>query len=556
MTEQRELIELWLLAAEGEADDAQLARLSEWIQRDPEARETILTVARQQGWLAWNAAELPLPAALDALIRDAELTAPTPAEPVNTAGGGRFRWVWAALAASLVGFLAGQWLPSSGPADTTPTADASLVQATMVSSTGCVWGPGNTSNLLQSQGLASGDAIQLLEGIAEFRIGLGDSDVRLQLEGPASIVLTAAGAANLSYGKIIVKTGYLDGSAYAVETPFGQVLVRPQSEVGLVSFGSTAEVHSFRGDATAISPWIRTDEETAAKEAVMEGEALHLHDIGDAVLDARRGPAQRGRFTLQVPMSNDFLAVGADYVREITESSPVAYWRFEGERDGVIPNEVGDRFQGRLKGQVRWIGPEGNRAMEFGVTPEPGSLIVNESWDEVLDGDFSLEAWIKPSHYHLGSIMGFIGEFDWQDRRNKHGVLLEVNGTSQPSDIHQPQRIRFLHRATLGCIGGLSCWSEKHYEPRRWQHVAAIREGAELKLYLNGELVQHGEDQEPTPLGLQLVIGQLYTETVERFFIGHIDEVAIYDRALEPAEVARHHRLLRPTAKGAILPAS
>src|SRR5688500_12969259 len=183
--------------------------------------------------------------------------------------------------------------------------------------------------------------------------------------------------------------------------------------------------------------------------------------------------------------------------------------------------------------------------MEFGVTPEPGSLIVDEYWDDVLDGDFSLEAWIKPSHYHLGSIMGFIGEFDWLDRRNKHGVLLEVNGTSQPSDIHQPQQIRFLHRATLGVQGGVSCYSDQSYQPRKWQHVAAVRNGGKLRLYLDGEMVQEGEDPASTPTGLQLVIGQLYTETVERFFIGHLDEVAIYDRALPESEVRRHFELLR-----------
>jgi hypothetical protein len=543
--EHRELIELWLRAAENAADDAQLARLNQWIESDSEARESILTVARQQGWLAWNAAELPLPAALESLATDRHLTAPImDHKPVGAAKHDRAWWAWAALAASLVGFIAGQWYSFGRDNDDVAASDTPQVQATMVSSTGCIWGPG-TSQVFRGEGLARGDSIQLLEGIAEFSIGLSSSDVRLQLEGPASVVLTAQGAANLSYGKIIVKTGSIDGAAYAVETSFGRVLIRPKSEVGLVSFGSTAEVHSFRGDAVVVSPWIQSEDETASNEAVMEGEALHLHDIGDAVLDSRRGPAQRGRFTLQVPMSNDFLAVGPEYVREVTKARPVAYWRFEEERQGTVRNEMGDRFHGQLKGQVRWIGPEGNRALEFGVTPEPGSLIVDGSWDEVLDGDFSLEAWIKPSHYHLGSIMGFIGEFDWQDRRNKHGVLLEVNGTSQPSDIHQPQRIRFLHRSTLGVVGGVSCYSDCSYEPRRWQHVVAVRAGAALRLYLNGELVQECEDPSRISLGLQLVMGQLYTETVERFFIGHIDEVAIYDRALPDGEVRRHFTQLR-----------
>jgi hypothetical protein len=46
-------------------------------------------------------------------------------------------------------------------------------------------------------------------------------------------------------------------------------------------------------------------------------------------------------------------------------------------------------------------------------------------------------------------------------------------------------------------------------------------------------------------------MGQLYTETVERFFIGHVDEVAIYDRPLSADEVAKHFQLLRPAKKRA-----
>ena len=73
-----------------------------------------------------------------------------------------------------------------------------------------------------------------------------------------------------------------------------------------------------------------------------------------------------------------------------------------------------------------------------------------------------------------------------------------------------------------------------------------LREGDALRLYMDGELVQESADPQRIPLGLQLVMGQLYTETVERFFIGHVDEVAIYDRPLKPQEIATHYQLLRP----------
>nr|MBA3481066.1 LamG domain-containing protein [Pirellulales bacterium] len=386
-----------------------------------------------------------------------------------------------------------------------------------------------------------------LEGIAEFRIGLDSSDVRLQLEGPASVVLTGQGAISLRYGKIIVTTGDL-GERYPIETSFGRVLIEPNAQTGLVSFGSTEEIHSFIGEAKVESPWL-TSSDLEGGAVVKAGEALHFKEMKDGVLTATHGAVQRGRFTLQVPMTHDFLAVGPEYVREITDSHPVAYWRFEGAHDGVVRNEVAERYHGRLKGQVGWVGPEGNQAIEFGITPEPGSLVVAESWGDLLGGDFSLEAWIKPSHYHLGSILGFIGEFDWQDRRNKHGLLLEVNGTSQPGNLHQPQRLRLLHRPVLGVTGGVSLYSDRSYQPRRWQHVAAVRDGEELRLYLDGHLVQQATSAEPLPHGLQLVVGQLYTETVERFFIGHVDEIAIYDRPLSEKEIRRRHELLRPSGR-------
>jgi hypothetical protein len=73
-----------------------------------------------------------------------------------------------------------------------------------------------------------------------------------------------------------------------------------------------------------------------------------------------------------------------------------------------------------------------------------------------------------------------------------------------------------------------------------------VRDGEDLRLYLDGVIVASGTDPSHVATGLQLVLGQLYTETVERFFIGHVDEVAIYDRALDAGEIRRHYQLLRP----------
>ncbi len=549
---ERELIGLWLLAGEQQAGEAQLARLSELVESDPAARDCILQVAGHEGWLAWNAAEVELPRAIRALAVPstadaAKATAPAMKSPDRVAR--RARWNWLALAAALAGFLVGQQAFRSAEHG----ADgANSVHATMVSGTGCIWGPGATIGPIGRGNISSGDALQLLEGIAEFRLGSAAGDVRLQLEGPASIVLTAGGAASTSYGKVVVKTQALRSTAYVVETSFGRVLIGPHSEVGLINFGSTAEVHCFDGTASVESPWLRSNDEGDLTPALAlnADEALRFQDIGGPAIKPERVAAEETRFTPQMSMSNDFLLVTPEYVQAVKSAQPVAYWRFEEARGGQITNEMGAGHHGRIKGEVGRAGPEGNRAVELGLSTVQGSILDADPWDDVFDGDFTIELWMKPNHQHLGSMVGFVGQFDREVRRNTHGILLEACGPANPSSVLRVNRLRFLHRAELTSDGshGVNCFSPEPYELRKWQHVAAVRRGNQLCLYMDGALVQQAEDDSPTPQGLQLVIGQLYTESVERSFIGYLDEVAVYDRALDATEVAEHHRLLRPAA--------
>lgn len=564
-------MELWLLAGEGAATDAQLEQLSRTIADDPAARDVLLQISRHQGWLAYNAASVKLPAAISAL-------APAPARERAAPRRGRLaRWrsaaadlfaprqvgLRAALALGLaggVGFMAAGWRQADFP-DFSPQAIAAPIQATMVSATGCVWGPGNAlpqnGRPAQHDRFAGGDSLQLLEGIAELEIAYADADVSLQMEGPASVVLTARGAPNMSFGKINFAVDPAAALPYPVETSFGRVLADPGAEVGVVAFGSKAEIHCFAGRATVESPWLEASGAEAARVALAAGESLRFEDVGGGALQVTRSVADRQQFTPQVSLRADFLSVTPDYVRDVVQSRPVAYWRFEDADASVVKNEMGPSHACAVKGEVQRIGPDGNRAVELGMGASPGSIVSAESWDNVLAGDFAIELWMKPSHYHVGSMVGFVGEFDPALQRNKHGVLLETCSPSTPSPWSRLRELRFLHRSelTADATDGVSCFSGREYENRRWQHVVAVKEGDELRLYLDGRLVQTASDPRPTPAGLHLVIGQLYTETVERFFIGQLDEVAIYDHALSNEQIRRRHELLRPAkpVSGAVL---
>jgi hypothetical protein len=67
-----------------------------------------------------------------------------------------------------------------------------------------------------------------------------------------------------------------------------------------------------------------------------------------------------------------------------------------------------------------------------------------------------------------------------------------------------------------------------------------------MRLYINGEQVAEGEDPSDLPAGLRLLIGRLYPDRGVRPFIGQLDEMALYNRAITPQEVKQHYHLVRP----------
>jgi hypothetical protein len=92
---------------------------------------------------------------------------------------------------------------------------------------------------------------------------------------------------------------------------------------------------------------------------------------------------------------------------------------------------------------------------------------------------------------------------------------------------------------------GKSCLSTKRYRLRRWQHVVAVKQGSEMRLYLDGELV--GQDRVETQLAsrLSLVVGQPQSDAPRDFwFIGQLDELALYDHALTQDEVLTHYQAI------------
>jgi hypothetical protein len=89
--------------------------------------------------------------------------------------------------------------------------------------------------------------------------------------------------------------------------------------------------------------------------------------------------------------------------------------------------------------------------------------------------------------------------------------------------------------------GGLEGKTE--IQPKTWNHVVMVRNGGEVRVYLNGSETPEFADE--VPGGPRDHPGRVFVggrqDTVANFE-GKIDEVALYDRALRQADAGEHFR--------------
>lgn len=606
--EQRELLEIMLAAAADDLAEEQAARFSQLVLEDESLATYAAQLLVQEAWLSSRGL---LPCA-EPLLTDWPLGASRAADPTGDATRALApdqllpaatseprahsqaeypaaeraaawtqisrwkarRWLSSAVAAAallvggaLLGELAARWeySPGRGRVGTMETSPLAVdargnahslppYAARFVQETACVWGPGTVPPGYYGGGLRSGESINLMEGLADIEVDLATGgSATLQIEGPARMFLTTEGIPSLTLGRLSAKVHPTFGD-FTLETPFGQIVVLQESSIGVSVHGLEVEVHVFAGEVDVVSPW--TSELNSLDHFhVVSGESLRLSAADSNAMAFTRGVAHPASFASQLTMVSDRLRIPPAYTREVMRAAPLMYWRFEDASDGTIRNEVGDRFQGIVAGAPEWSVQDGNRAIEFGTGLTSESLRAyveaSDTLGDSIDDSYTVELWVKPSHYHLGTLVSLVRNPPPDSQPGLHGMLLELGGPLiTPSTIEHPGRIRFLHRAppSNDPETGTSIFSKSPYELRRWAYLVATKQGPDMRLYVNGRQVAEAEDDARLPEDLVLLIGQLDRHRGWRRFVGQLDELAVYDRALSDSEIRRHYELVRPNA--------
>lgn len=486
----------------------------------------------------------------------------------------RFASPTIALGFGLVCFALGaasiHWLGTTGRS--TEASDRGVVAkaargapqstATLINVTNCLWDSSKGQRIFRDVSeVLPGQSLNLVEGIAEIVASrpMGGSG-RYVLEGPLAMLVGGDSGTVLHYGKLFVAIAS-PGEPFTLGTPLGQIIVDNSASIGVVAANQSVALHVFSGEATFKLLWAESLLDEQRRFDVRAGSSIRLMTNADAALTIDRGVANERCFAVSVSMADSRLNLDSEYVDAIRKAAPLAYWRFEAIENGFVRNEMGNRWHGRVQGTIDSRDYLGNRSCELGIGQSSGYLMTDDNFGDLIKGSYTIEAWVKPSHIHSGTLLGLI---DWSQERpllTQHGSMLTLTGPAGPwaqvkpesldppllpsNYKFNPERVRFLHRQPAGHTGGTDCYSEQAYELRKWQHYVCVKTPEEMRLYVDGKLAGRIEDESTLPPGLRVIIGQLYPSSIGghsvfRQFVGEIDEVAFYDRALTEEEIQSH----------------
>ncbi|PHQ32128.1 hypothetical protein CEE69_27455 [Rhodopirellula bahusiensis] len=417
----------------------------------------------------------------------------------------------------------------------------------IVSMTACVWGHGGNSVPTLGKPIHQGEVLNLVEGVAELKTGDGTpNEALVRIEGPASIFIRDDGQLGLNHGTLTAKSLGFGSEQVSIITPIGLVSVDGQSYVGLVSLGDSHEVHLFSGRAFVrpLSTYGSSDVRLEEGDAVRLSTGTEM-DSGVVLFEASMASFASARSNAFDPLSLD-----EKYVSAVLESSPDIYWRFEG-LEGSYPQHV--KNEGKLPelhasvvGNPGWRQYRGNRVAELGLTDAASAFTTETLWPSKPLDNYTIEAWAKPQLYHHGEMICLVDPVERREGRHDQALLLETFAREwfYALKVLGPNRIRFNHRTPPSgvVLDGTNLVSEDPYQVRVWQHVVARKSGNELSLWIDGNLAAQQEDEAPLPANMQILIGQIYPTKNYRPYVGQIDEVAFYDRALTKQEIRKHIR--------------
>lgn len=298
------------------------------------------------------------------------------------------------------------------------------------------------------------------------------------------------------------------------------------------------------------------DNGTTLRSSSAEAGARLRVNTGKGTIRESYVPAED--FLQPIVIEPEFLVVPKKYRQVVRAAKPVGYWTFENAEEPEVPNEVGDRHPARLFGDFTLDHIKGNTAAYFKQTKVPTGMIIDDLFEGLNRGQgYTIELWFNPELRNQATLAALDVPLpadevarDPQGYNVRYLALIEMLGHSQDyrGMIFRANTLRQNHRSPAGILEGINSLASARYGALRWQHLVAVTKPNEIVLYLNGAVIQRVSHDSPVDdEAFRLILGRLRPPEYggrERQFKGHLDEIAIYARPMEAAEVNAHWSII------------
>jgi hypothetical protein len=321
---------------------------------------------------------------------------------------------------------------------------------------------------------------------------------------------------------------------------------------GSGAIGSAGAILRFPPNANPPTLFACTDTRIPLKLAFgpgsdnREGPSLYLNWVPTAANFTTHDPDEDGFIEIRGPFTEEPLASARpeDCLLHDLELNPVLQYEFE-DPPGLAVRNSG-RFTGAAGTLKNFENPGAGPVRTFDIPPpfEKGSAFAFDgSGDNIQiqnDTDYTttgaagaallesltIEAWVKPGPTDISRQQAI-----WEDFGNP-GVFFGINSA----------RVQLTLSTELNPGPGTTLIAG-FVEAGSWQHIAAVYDGGEIRIFVNGRqacetrttsggIIANFADQ-PIRIG---------TDNLQPQFLGYeglLDDLRIHDRALSPQELAR-----------------
>ncbi|WP_146663514.1 LamG-like jellyroll fold domain-containing protein [Anaerohalosphaera lusitana] len=301
------------------------------------------------------------------------------------------------------------------------------------------------------------------------------------------------------------------------ETSAGEEYRYELAENGYVRYGLNGSMHDLAGPVDSFN--IKCYEKSISTTPLTDPDLVRFIKVESRFDNARQNA--RGR------NFKSCISLNAD---NNPNDSLIHHWSFDDPTGKKLSDSVGS-LHGHAGNQVTMGQPSARNDLDSSINLngdiEKSKVDLRKANDlRKLTKNFTISAWVRPEP--MGEKAVIIGPSE-----NLHGWSLSLSDgwlvfTVMPEEEH---------------------WADANVPLYQWSHVAMVFDGAcNISFYLNGELTASAAADGPAATiggNKDWTIGQANEQNP---FKGNLDDIKIFDTALNPQQVAFVYKLANPVA--------